>query len=81
MLKVVTHLNSSFFTMTSQCHVEKSENIYIVILFYPQTLPKDVSSAVLALDMWPMNTGHTLAVGGQLKKDTLQYTLLLLGGL
>lgn len=30
---VVTHLNSSLFAMTGYCHVERSVNIYTVILF------------------------------------------------
>lgn len=72
MLSVVTHLNSSLFAMTAYCHAPRSVNIYTVILFYPETLPKDMSSAMLALDVWPMNTAQALTIGAQLK--TLQVT-------
>ena len=67
MLKLVTHLKSSLFAMTGYCHVERSVNIYTVILFYPQNLAKDMSSAMLVRDMWPMNTAQALAVEEQLK--------------
>lgn len=64
--KVITHINSSLFAKTNCCHVE-SVNTYTVILLYPETLPKDMSSARLALDIWSVNIAQALADGGQLK--------------
>lgn len=49
-LKVVTDLNLYLFAMTGYFHVETNVNVYTVILFYQHTLPKFMSSAMLALD-------------------------------
>lgn len=67
MPKVVTHINSSLLAKTNGSCVERSVNTYTVILFYPETLPKDMSSAMLAPDIWSTNIAQALANGGQLK--------------
>lgn len=67
MPKVVTHINSSLFPKTNCCQVERSVNTYTVILFDPESLPKDMSTARLALDIWSMNISQALADRGQLK--------------